>query len=336
MAGDVKERLRRVMAEPCPPPAKITLPDELLYSELGLMIWNDLIFTPDFYQTHDEIAIFQEFGAEITERVRSGVTLIDLGAGDTRKVEHLLAAFEKKRVMVTYLALDISKSSLDHNISFLEKRHSREDSTVRCAGLWGTFEDGLQYVQSIKGPRLFLSLGSVLCNDPWNEALGKVKAWAAILRSEDRLLVGMDAHLVPRDSQKIWAAYHSRDDLYRRFFQNGFDYANRLVGETWFRDEDWEQLAELEYPTRHRFYFRARRNVQLGETGRLVLQGEELDWFDSHKYGQEDVELMFDKAGLVATDIWRAPNSEFRQYLVKQKERKDGEGDADSAVSGVS
>jgi uncharacterized SAM-dependent methyltransferase len=81
MAGDVKERLRRVMAEPCTPPAKVTLPDELLYSELGLMIWNDLIFTPDFYQTHDEIAIFQDFGAEITERIRSGVTLIDLGAG---------------------------------------------------------------------------------------------------------------------------------------------------------------------------------------------------------------------------------------------------------------
>lgn len=203
---------------------------------------------------------------------------------------------------------------MDYNIGFLKEKHSQATSTVRCAGLWGTFEDGLQYVQNIKGPRLFLSLGSVLCNDPWNEALKKVKDWAGILRPDDRLLVGMDAHLVPRDTEKIWAAYHTREDLYTRFFQNGFDYANRLVGETWFRYEDWEQLAELENPTRHRFYFRAKRDIQLGTTGRLVSKGEEIDWFDSHKYGQEDVEVMFDKAGLVATDIWRAPNSEFSKW----------------------
>lgn len=81
MAENVKERLQQVMAEPCTPPAKVTLPDELLYSELGLLIWNDLIFTPEFYQTHDEIAIFNKYGAEIIACVESGVTLIDLGAG---------------------------------------------------------------------------------------------------------------------------------------------------------------------------------------------------------------------------------------------------------------
>jgi EasF-like predicted methyltransferase len=230
---------------------------------------------------------------------------------DTRKVEHLLAACEKNGIMATYLALDISKSSLDANINYLEERHAHEASTVRCAGLWGTFEDGLQYVQNIKGPRMFLSLGSVLCNDPWSEALRKVKDWADILRPDDLLLVGMDAHLVPKDTKKIWAAYHSREDLYKQFFFNGFDCANQLVGETWFREEDWELLAELEHPTRHRFFFRAKGDTQLGKTGRLVSKGEELDWFDSHKYGQSDVEAMFDKAGLVTTNIWQAPESEF-------------------------
>lgn len=81
MAGNVLERLVKAMAEPSTPPSKATLPDELLYSELGLLIWNELIFTREFYQTHDEIAIFAKYGAEIIARVRSGVTLIDLGAG---------------------------------------------------------------------------------------------------------------------------------------------------------------------------------------------------------------------------------------------------------------
>lgn len=184
---------------------------------------------------------------------------------------------------------------------------------MKCAGLWGTFEDGLKWVQQIKGPRLFLSLGSVLCNDPWAEALEKVRQWAGILQPNDMLLVGMDAHLASQDHDKIWAAYHSSDDLYKKFFVNGFDHANRLVGETWFREEDWDLLAELENPTRHRFFFRANHDFQLGETGRFVKEGEEMDWFDSHKYGQEDVETMFEKSSLIATKVWQAPGSEFRQ-----------------------
>lgn len=37
------------------------------------------------------------------------------------------------------------------------------------------------------------------------------------------LLVGMDGHLLPKDKDKIWAAYHSRDDLYRELFVKGFE-----------------------------------------------------------------------------------------------------------------
>jgi uncharacterized SAM-dependent methyltransferase len=58
------------------------LPDELLYDDVGLPIWNRIIFNPAFYQTHDEMALFDKNGAKIAERLREkGVTLIDLGAG---------------------------------------------------------------------------------------------------------------------------------------------------------------------------------------------------------------------------------------------------------------
>lgn len=283
-----------------------------------------------------------------------------LPGSDTRKVEHLLAAFEKQRVPATYLALDISKTSLNTNVKFLAEKHSGPHSVVKCAGLWGTFEDGLDWVQRITGPRLFLSLGSVLCNDPWPEALAKVKTWANVLRNDDALFVGMDAHLVTEHREKIWKAYHSCDDLYQQFWLNGFDHANRLIGETWFREDDWHFLAELENPTRHRFFLRAKHTFRLGKTGREVKEGEEVEWFDSHKYCQADVELMFQKANLVAANVWRAPDSEFRkfshpsplalfvpvvkrvltvlsagQYLVKLKDVHDQRSDADSAVSGV-
>ena len=81
MRGDIKQRLERIFASPYNPNAKPTLPDELLYDDVGLPIWNEIIFTPEFYQTHDEIAMFDKNGAEIAAQFEAGVTMIDLGAG---------------------------------------------------------------------------------------------------------------------------------------------------------------------------------------------------------------------------------------------------------------
>lgn len=81
MSGDVGERLIQALKATYSPGAKPTLPDELLYDDVGLPIWNEIIFTPEFYQTHDEIALFDANGPEIAARVQSGITIIDLGAG---------------------------------------------------------------------------------------------------------------------------------------------------------------------------------------------------------------------------------------------------------------
>lgn len=81
MVASVKHTLVEIFQTPYNNNSKPVLPDELLYDDLGLPIWNEIIFTPEFYQTHDEIAIFDQNGAEVAARVQPGVTMIDLGAG---------------------------------------------------------------------------------------------------------------------------------------------------------------------------------------------------------------------------------------------------------------
>ncbi|KAM3538460.1 hypothetical protein ARSEF1564_008621 [Beauveria bassiana] len=173
-----------------------TLSDELLYDGVGLLMWNKIMSIPQFYQTHDEKALFDLNSSEIIRQVL-------IMSRDTNKVDHFLAEFERKRLHATYLALDISKTSLDESIASLTANHSSPDSLVNCGGFWGTFENGLEHMGRIKGPRLFLSLGFVLCNDPWPTALDHLRRWAAELRPEDRLLIGMDGHLVAGSRDKI-------------------------------------------------------------------------------------------------------------------------------------
>lgn len=58
-----------------------TLPDELLYDDKGLLIWNDIISIPEFYQTHDETALFDINSDEIISHIPRDITMIDLGSG---------------------------------------------------------------------------------------------------------------------------------------------------------------------------------------------------------------------------------------------------------------
>ncbi|TWU75941.1 hypothetical protein ED733_006435 [Metarhizium rileyi] len=290
MPKDLGKRLKDILEKPYDTHNKPTLPDELLYDDEGLKIWAAIISSAEFYQTQDETALLDKHGDHIAELYKKKeVTIIDIGAGDTRKVEHLLETLEKSGVKTTYLALDISKKSLEHNVAYLAKKHPSPDSSVTCAGIWGTFQDGQKF------------------------------AWAKVMRPGDKLLAGMDGHTSKDHRDKIWMAYHSKDELYEKFFLNGFKHANRLLGEELFVKDDWDFCAELEAEpsTRHRFYFRAKRVIRSGAVGRLICVGEEFDWFDSHKYTAADVAKMCVGAGLKICQTMQAPGSEFRQYLIE-------------------
>jgi hypothetical protein len=81
MYDDVGEQLAKVLRRPYDPKHIPTLPDELLYHAEGLEWWNKIIWQKPFYQTHDEIRLFDAHGADIISRMQPGVTMIDLGAG---------------------------------------------------------------------------------------------------------------------------------------------------------------------------------------------------------------------------------------------------------------
>lgn len=81
MQDNLGGRLLRILQTKDNESRKPTLPDELLYDDSGLPIWNEIISTREFYQTHDEVALFEQHGEKIAKRVKSGVTMIDLGAG---------------------------------------------------------------------------------------------------------------------------------------------------------------------------------------------------------------------------------------------------------------
>ncbi|OBR02111.1 Duf323 domain-containing protein [Colletotrichum higginsianum IMI 349063] len=276
------------------------LPDELIYDDANI------IYTPEFYQTHEEIALLQRYGSEIAkDQIAEGAVLINIGAGDLNKANYLLEELRRRGRKVTYLALDISKRSLTTNLC--DYAPGDKGVSVYMAGLWGDFRAGVAFAATVtQKPRVFLSLGSVLFNDPWQKAVGSLR---------DLILAGMDGHDV--HSSKVWAAYHSRPDLFEEFFHNGFLHANKLLGEDVFHPGDWDIRAEIETEEkRHRFFLQARRDIVSEVEGRIKKKGLAIDWFDADKRSEEDVRSMCAEAGLEVVQLWACKDSDMRQYLI--------------------
>lgn len=337
MHESIKQRLHdSLYTEPADGKPRV-LPDELLYDDAGLAIWADIIFTKEFYQTADEITLFEMNSDEIAQHIPINSIMTDLGAGDLRKVERLLAVLERRGDKTDYLALDISKTSLETNLAELAPKHEN----VTCGGLWGDFGAGNNWVAGLdpSRPRVLLSLGSVLFNNETSKAIADLKHWVKLLRPQDLILAGMDGHSIKANKDKVWAAYHSHPDLFNQFWSNGFEHANRLLGGDILNLNDWEVNADLdENEHRHRWFFTAKRDIRLSGPGfateKTLPKGTVVEWFDAHKQNADDVRAMCSVVGLEAFKIWKAPDSEMTQYLLRPvKGRESSPNDTDSAIT---
>lgn len=81
IADSTRERLFTEIRQAKMSGHRVVLPDELLYNDIGLQIWSDIIHLPQYYQFRDETEILRIHGEEIASYLPNDAVLIDLGAG---------------------------------------------------------------------------------------------------------------------------------------------------------------------------------------------------------------------------------------------------------------
>jgi len=221
---------------------------------------------------------------------------------DVRKIKPLLDHLEALQKLTNYFALDLSHETLIEAMARLSPNYKY----VRCYGLWGTFDDGLKWAEKIPGPRFFFSLGSIFGNDFFESAVERLRPWAEAMRPADRMLLGMDA---TKNVDEIWDSYHDKDGLFEKFMRNGLVHSNRVLGQCWYKAEDWDVLGILETdPVMHRFVFRALREVVCRPLGLEFAAGDEIDCYEAFKYGPETMRKQYDRTGLKEIATWKAPS----------------------------
>ena len=176
-----------------------------------------------------------------------------------RKVKILLDALERAGKAASYFALDLMQSELERTLEIVPPGSFKH---IKCAGLWGTYDDGLAWLQrpeNVARPKAILSLGSSIGNFTPEEAIPFISQFAMELDSSDIMLIALDGC---QDPSAVYDAYNDRGEVTHNFTMNGLEHANRLLGHDAFKAGEWEAVGEFDqHGSRHRAFVVPKKDV---------------------------------------------------------------------------
>lgn len=203
----------------------------------------------------------------------------------------MLDALERARKEITYFALDLMHAELDRTLELVPDGTYQH---VKCAGLWGTYDDGLAWMKRPENagrPKAILSLGSSLGNFTPEEATDFIGQFTAELGYDDMMLVALDGCQEP---EKVFHAYNDRGDVTHDFTMNGLKHANQIMGYDAFNISDWEAVGEFDqHGSRHRAHVVPKTDLTV--EGVSIKKGEKVNIEESYKWPIE-----------AAKKLWRA------------------------------
>jgi L-histidine N-alpha-methyltransferase len=201
------------------------LPSRWIYDERGSRLFSDICELEEYYPTRCEAEILTRNTSDILKRAgASALDIVDLGAGDGRKTNIVLAAALKQLKQVRYVPIDISEASMAALVKQTQKKFPKLD----VGGIVGEYFDGLHLLRKDSGRRtLVLFLGSNIGNFGRTQARVFLRQLWEALNDGDQILIGFD---LKKDIELLLAAYNDKKGVTADFNTNLLRRINRELG----------------------------------------------------------------------------------------------------------
>ena len=210
----------------------------------------------------------------------------------------MLDALEVAKKDIEYFALDLSLPELERTFAMLDIEAYQH---VSFRGLHGTYDDALSWLKnrpnnSVDGSTTcIMTLGSSIGNFTPDEATNFLKGYARILGPADLILVGLDAC---QDPKRIFRAYNDSKHVTERFYRNGLEHANRLLGYQAFKQEDWKVgTAVDERLNKHWASYVALKDIKTKDLS--FRAGEVIPFEEAWKFSEERSDKLWRESGLI-------------------------------------
>lgn len=213
----------------------------------------------------------------------------------------LLEAIDRAGKDIEYYAVDLSLPELERTFAEIPTAGYKH---VKCCGLYGTYDHALEWLKSsdVRGkPKTILWLGSSLGNFKRPEVPPFLSGFRDAIQPGDTMLIGIDSC---KDPDRVYHAYNDKENVTHSFILNGLKHANRIMGETAAFDlDEWEAIGEFDKESgRHHAFVSPLKDVIVD--GVSISKGERIRIEESYKYSRDEIQRLWDGAGLAPNTIW--------------------------------
>lgn len=210
------------------------------YDSIGDKLFQQIMDMPEYYLTNSELEIFREQADEIIQsfEINPGeeFELIELGAGDGEKTQHLLQNLLEKDYSFKYIPVDISANSL----KVISKRFQNLFPDLKIEPKQGEYFHVLDDLFTSPKPKVILFIGSNLGNMEDEVAKKFLLKIAQHLKTNEKLLLGLD---LMKSRDIILPAYNDAAGITRDFNLNLLTRINNELGGN-FNLENFEHAPE--------------------------------------------------------------------------------------------
>ncbi len=279
------------------------IPSRYLYDALGSALFDAICELPWYRVTRAELRLLARFAPRIWATASPLDRIVELGAGDGRKLAALLRGRPGGPVPQRVDLVDVSATALES-----AARAARAAAGTRVVVHHATYEEGLRSAAggAPRGRALVLFLGSNIGNFDRQAADAMLREFARSLRPGDALLLGAD---LVKPERELLFAYDDPLGVTAAFNLNLLVRLNRELG----ADFDLARFA-------HRALWNAAKSrvemhivsreaqaVRIPGAGlEMELRAGETIWTESScKYRPADIRDMVERAGFTVTGQWQ-------------------------------
>lgn len=289
------------------------LDSRFLYDRRGSELFEAICDQPEYYLTRAEESILREQSTAIAG-VTGPLTVLELGAGTSRKTLHLLTAYDGLDALRGYVTVDVSRSALDLGRDSVREAVPGADVYTLCA----PYEASFPAIGRLD--RTLVSfLGSTIGNFP-PEAMNTFFATlAGHLKPGDFFLVGADLH---KDSDVLEAAYNDAAGVTAAFTCNLFARMNRELGAGLDLDQVHHRAFYNRQARQIEIYgeFSAAQQLRIGplNASHAVAAGERIRTEVSRKFVPSELGETLRPLGLVQREVFHDARSLFALMLFER------------------
>ncbi len=293
------------------------LSSKYFYDEKGDALFVEIMGLAEYYLTHAEMQIFREQTYNIIEAFQLNraeyFELIELGAGDGSKTQHLLQALSDEDYQFDFIPIDFSHNALD----LLEKSLSKELPQISVKPKQGDYFDILESLKDSHHPKVLLFLGSNIGNMNDDTAAEFIYHLGANLSPGDKLLIGAD---LIKSADIVIPAYDDSKGVTREFNLNLLYRINNELGAN-FDLKNFDHLCEYteeEGIAKSYLVSLTDQDVTIKTTGKTYqfTAGEKIHTEISRKYNDEILNNILSKTDFKIIEKLTDKQAYFADYIL--------------------